>query len=134
MAQHFQTYEAGISRVEFFKMKLMCELGPVELKRLLDEKSSILLVDVRDRDSFAKEHIPGAINIPQLDVPKRFAEVPRDKTVVCYCWSPTCYMAAKACLDFAQHDYKVLELHGGIKAWKDSGYQVQTKGGDTAHA
>lgn len=134
MPQHFQTYEAGIARVDWFRAKLQCELGPVELNRLIDEKSSILVVDVRDSDSFAQEHIAGAINIPQHDLPKRFSEIPKDKTIVCYCWSAVCYMAAKACLDLAEHDYKVLELHGGIKGWKDAGFPLQGEGGDTAHA
>lgn len=134
MPQHFQTYEAGIARVDWFKAKLQCELGPVELKRLIDAKDSILVVDVRDRDSYAQEHIPGAINIPQHEVPKRFSEIPKDKTIVCYCWSPTCYMAAKACLDLAEHDYRVLELHGGIKSWKDADYPLQRVSGKTGHA
>lgn len=126
--------DAAVARVDYFRAKLMCEMGPVELKRLLDSKDSILVVDVRDRDSFAKEHIPGAMSIPLHDIPKRLAELPRDKTIVCYCWSPTCFMAAKACLDLAQRDFKVLELFGGIKAWKDAEFPAEGASISAGHA
>jgi ArsR family transcriptional regulator len=134
MPQTLQAYDVAAARVDFFKAKLLCEMGPVELNRLLNEKNSIAVIDVRDHDSYVKEHIPGAINIPLADVPKRLADVPRDKTIVCYCWSATCFMSAKACLDLAQRGFKVLELFGGIKAWKDAGFQAEGAGISPGHA
>ena len=45
----------------------------------------ILLVDVRDADSYRVDHIEGAINLPLEEVAARAAELPRDKVLVTYC-------------------------------------------------
>lgn len=115
----------ALSSADWFKAKLQFEMGPVELDELMREKGSIMVLDVRDADSYAKEHIPGAVNIPLLDIPKRLAQIPKDKTIVTYCWSVTCHLATKAALDLAQRDYKVLEMIGGIAEWKKNGLSVE---------
>jgi len=115
----------ALSSADWFKAKLQFEMGPVELDELMHEKRSIMVLDVRDADSFGKEHIPGAVNIPLLDIPKRLAQIPKDKTIVTYCWSVTCHLATKAALDLAQREYKVLEMVGGIAEWKKNGLAVE---------
>ncbi len=45
--------------------RVTCE----ELKHLVDEGANILLVDTRGVSHFQKEHIPGAINIPNNPFP-----------------------------------------------------------------
>ena len=125
MPNVLQSSANALTSVDWFKAKLQFEIGPVELKRLLEGKSSVLVVDVRDVGSYCQEHIPGAVNIPLREFPKRLAELPRDKTIVCYCWSPTCFMATKAALDLAHRDFKVQEMAGGIKAWKEAGQPVE---------
>jgi rhodanese-related sulfurtransferase len=125
MSQTLHHREASLARADWFRAKLQCELGPVELKRLVDQKDSLVIIDVRDAESFAREHIPGAVNVPQSELIKSLSTLPKDKTLICYCWSATCFMAAKACLDLAQRDFNVLELLGGIKAWKDAEFPVE---------
>lgn len=129
MAETLHHHDAALTRTDWFKAKLQCELGPVELKRLMDQKDSLFVVDVRDPGAFNREHVPGAVNIPMQDIPKRLKDIPKEKTIVCYCWSTTCFMAAKACLDLAQRDFKVLEMLGGIKAWKDADLPVEGSSG-----
>ncbi len=125
MPQTIQSPVNALSSADWFKAKLQFEIGPVELDHLLEEKDSVIALDVRDADSFAKEHIPGAINIPLADLPKRFSQIPRDKTIVTYCWTVTCHLATKAALELAEHGYKVLELVGGIGEWKKGGLPVE---------
>ena len=125
MLETMHTPVYAISRVDWFKAKLQCEIGPVELKRLLDEKGSLLVLDVRDAGSFKEERVPGALNIPLCDLPKRLAELPRDKTIVTYCWSLTCHLATKAALELAHRGYKIQELVGGIKEWKAAGLPME---------
>jgi rhodanese-related sulfurtransferase len=51
----------------------------------------ITLVDVLSPESFAARHIPGAINLPVVDIARRAAEVLPDKhaRIVTYCGGPT---------------------------------------------
>ena len=55
-----------------------------ELKEMVDQGKAVV-VDVRDRVSFATEHIPGSINIPFQETASRIGELPRDKMIVTYC-------------------------------------------------
>ena len=55
-----------------------------ELKDLLDSKADIVLVDVRNTDSYDLSHIPGAIVIPSGEIRDRHDELPRDKMIVLY--------------------------------------------------
>jgi rhodanese-related sulfurtransferase len=51
----------------------------------------LTLVDVLSPESFAAMHIPGAINLPVVDLARRAAEVllDRDAAVITYCGGPT---------------------------------------------
>lgn len=44
-----------------------------------------VVVDVRDANSFAASHIPGAIHVPYATVEANLATLPRDKELVFYC-------------------------------------------------
>ena len=62
-----------------------------ELKKLIDEKSDIVIVDTRDSLSYDYGHIPGAVNIyydPNGDPMNRemtLVALPADKLIVLYC-------------------------------------------------
>ncbi|MEP6924975.1 MAG: rhodanese-like domain-containing protein [Pyrinomonadaceae bacterium] len=65
---------------------------PEEAKRisLADAKAAydaknVVIVDTRDKDSFAQEHIKGAINIPIAEFENRLKELPADKQIIAYC-------------------------------------------------
>lgn len=118
--------EIAREAVEFFKSKLQFEAMPSQLEAIKD-KESVLILDVRDEKSFDGEHIKGAVNIPLDELPRRFHELPKEKTVVTYSWSETCPMSARAALDLAHYGYKVQELFGGIKAWKREGRDVEKR-------
>jgi len=51
----------------------------------------ITLVDVLSPESFAANHIPGAISLPVVDLARRAAEALPDRTapIVTYCGGPT---------------------------------------------
>ncbi len=54
------------------------------------ERRAIIL-DVLSPESFAGQHLPGAINLPVADIPRRAAEVLPDRhaPIVTYCGGPT---------------------------------------------
>jgi rhodanese-like protein len=49
------------------------------------------LVDVLSPESYSTRHIPGAVNLPVADIPRRAPEVlpDRDAPIIVYCGSPT---------------------------------------------
>jgi phage shock protein E len=60
-------------------------IGLADLKRLLDEEAQ--LVEVLPQRQYAKEHLPGAINIPLKQLDATSAEgLDRSRAVVVYCW------------------------------------------------
>ena len=54
------------------------EIVPDELKKLVEQKAKVIIIDVRDQSQFQKETIKGAIHIPLEDVEKRLKEIPHD--------------------------------------------------------
>jgi rhodanese-related sulfurtransferase len=105
--------------VEFFQSKLEFQTTPFTLKHNM-EKGKAYLLDVRDKAAYDAEHIPGAVNTPLADLEKSLGQLPKDKTLVTYCWHFACALAPKAALFLAQNGFKVQELNGGIEMWKRS--------------
>lgn len=55
-----------------------------DAKKLFDEGEAFF-IDTRSADSYALEHIKGAVNIPVDAIEQRLKEVPKDKTIIAYC-------------------------------------------------
>ncbi|MBI5202782.1 MAG: rhodanese-like domain-containing protein [Elusimicrobia bacterium] len=116
----------ALSAVEYFNAKLQFEATPYGIKNS-DKPANLFMLDVRDAESFAAEHVPGATNIPLVELTKKLKTLPKDKTIITYCWHHDCAAAPKAALELAQHGFTVKEMSGGIKAWKDAGFPVEGK-------
>jgi len=107
-------------RAQFFRTKMDAEWGPYDLKSALDARAqNIVVLDTRDAESFAQEHIVGAVNIPTDQLPQRLQELAKDKEIVPYCWSVVCHLATRAALYLSEQGYTVHELAGGIEYWKN---------------
>ncbi len=59
-------------------------VSAADLKALLD-KNAAVTVDVRDVQSYAQQHIKGAISMPLNEIAGRLNELPRNKKIVTYC-------------------------------------------------
>ncbi|HVE13079.1 MAG TPA: rhodanese-like domain-containing protein [Elusimicrobiota bacterium] len=115
-----------IGAADYFAARLAYDATPNDLKPRI-ERGEVVVLDVRDKESFGAEHIPGARNVPLEDLHKEFASLSKDKTVVTYCWNITCHLATKAALELAQKGFKTQELVGGIDEWKKRGMPVERK-------
>ncbi|MFI5347717.1 MAG: rhodanese-like domain-containing protein [Elusimicrobiota bacterium] len=114
-----------IGAAEYLRAKLEYEASPYGLKTILETApETVLVLDVRDQDDYLDEHIRGAVNVPAESIVARLAGLPRDKTLVTYCWDMTCALAPKAALELAQKGFKVQFLAGGIAEWKHKGLPV----------
>lgn len=128
----FSQSDIELSR-KHFEEKLKVTLGPVGLEEMMKDpkkKDSFLVIDVRNRGGYRKEHIPGAINIPEEEIENRLNEIPKDKEIIVYCWTLVCHLAASAALTLAKNGYFVRELEGGIQQWKE--YEMPLEHGEMA--
>ncbi len=80
----------------------------------------ITVIDARDADQFAKEHIPGAINIEWRQAIARRNEIPKDQMVVYYCNTGSLSAQAVFALRVLGWD-NVKVLQDGIEGWKKKG-------------
>ena len=110
----------------YFAAKLAAELGPHNVKRLMDQdRHRIVLLDVRSRDGYAAGHLPGAVNIPFEELPARAKELPKRAEIIAYCWNVTCLLCTKAAYVLASKGYRVKEMIGGIEEWHNAGFPVE---------
>jgi hypothetical protein len=58
------------------------EMPPDELRKLIDQKAKMIIIDVRDETQFQKETIKGAIHVPYAELPARLKEIPKDTILV----------------------------------------------------
>jgi rhodanese-related sulfurtransferase len=111
--------------MEYFDAKLDFTIDPNGLNHLIEKHEQLNIIDVRDEETFRKGHLPGAINLPK-DRWQSFEGLTHDKTNVIYCYSITCMLATRACREFAENGYPVMELIGGFEEWQRSKMQVET--------
>ncbi len=96
-----------------------------ELKKELDGKKKVFLLDVREPAEFEDGHIAGAVNISVRELPKRVEELPKDRDIrmVAYCASGI--RSAYATMFLRVYGYRdVRTLEHGIREWIGAGYPV----------
>ncbi len=100
----------------------MHEVDPRTLKHWLDADKAVL-IDIREADEYAREHIPQARLVPlsgfnAADFPKE-----HEKVGVFHCHSGT--RTEQAAPQILETGFKeIYHLKGGLKGWKDAGYQI----------
>jgi molybdopterin/thiamine biosynthesis adenylyltransferase/rhodanese-related sulfurtransferase len=93
------------------------QLSVRELKRRRDAGEDVFVLDVREPYEYQIANIGGRL-IPQNDVPRRLAEIDRDREIVVQCRSGA--RSQKIAEFLKQAGYpKVVNLAGGILAWSD---------------
>ncbi len=60
-------------------------ITPKELKKMIENKADILVVDNQPKGAYDIGHILGAVNFPWATEIKMSANLPRDKVLVLYC-------------------------------------------------
>jgi rhodanese-related sulfurtransferase len=95
---------------------------------VLQARGAVLVVDVRNDDSFRAGHIPGAINVPIDEVERRTAEIisrAGSLAIVTYCSCVNEHTSAIAAEIFNKAGAcRATALAGGYPAWVAGGRQV----------
>jgi len=94
------------------------EIGPREVKQMMDEKQPFVLIDVREPHEFQICRIPGSTLIPLGEIPKRMHELDSASEIVVHCRSGQRSARAVEFLMKAGFQ-KIHNLKGGILAWSD---------------
>lgn len=87
--------------------------------------TNVVVLDVRTASEFAEGHLERAVNIDyyQSDfIEKVISVLPREKTIAVYCRSGR--RSANAAEKLADKGYKLVNLKGGIIAWKDNNMPI----------
>jgi rhodanese-related sulfurtransferase len=104
-----------------------------EVERQIKDKGNVVIVDTDDSESYAAEHIKGAVNVtydPTADARAQddmLSALPGDKLLVFYCNCPHEEDSAPMVLEMQQLGYdrdKVKALKGGLTRWEQLGYPV----------
>jgi rhodanese-related sulfurtransferase len=102
------------------------EVSVAEVRKLLDAKAGIIVLDVRDRHEFAEGHIPGALNISRGSLEFKVGTVIPDKDariVVCCGLDLRSPAATRTLNDLGYRN--AVNMTGGLKAWREAGYGVE---------
>lgn len=90
--------------------------------------TNVVVLDVRTASEFAEGHLERAINIDyhQNDfLEKAKATLPHGKKIAVYCRSGR--RSSGAATKLSEDGYKLVNLKGGIAAWKEADMPVMTK-------
>ena len=101
-------------------------IKPEDLKKLIESKSDIVVVDTQPKSAYDIGHIPGAVNFPWASQIKTPSNLPRNKLLVLYCAcsheEDASDVAEQLMKKFGYKQVKVLE--GGWLRWEELGYPI----------
>lgn len=96
-----------------------------DVKKQLDRKATMVIVDARPPSDYARMHVAGAINVPFYEVEAYAKQLPKDRYIVSYCGCPHAESGkvrdALRTLGFP----RTAVMDEGLYAWRDRGYPVR---------
>jgi rhodanese-related sulfurtransferase len=95
------------------------------VKARLERGEKFLLVDVREDNEFAKDHLPSALHIGrgvlERDIEQKVPDL--NAEIVLYCGGG--FRSALAADNLQKMGYKnVISMDGGIREWREKGYPL----------
>lgn len=105
------------------------DISVTEVKALAESKKAVI-IDVNGSESYAKGHVPGALDYAAIKANLADA-LPKDKNtpIVAYCGGPKCKAYQAAANAAAKLGYKnVKHMSAGISGWKEAGQKMEKRG------
>ncbi len=123
MAQH----ASGFLRIVNDAKSRITECTVADIKPRLEAGEKFYLVDVREESEFAAGHLPGAVHLGkgviERDIERAVPETAAE--IVLYCGGG--YRSALAADNLQKMGYSnVISMDGGIRAWREAGYPMET--------
>jgi len=104
------------------------DISVSEVKALAESKKAVI-IDVNGSASYAKGHVPGALDYTAIQA-KLADTLPKDKStlIVAYCGGPKCKAYQSAATAAQKLGYKnVKHMSAGISGWKEAGQKIEKK-------
>jgi rhodanese-related sulfurtransferase len=97
-----------------------------EVKKRLDARQKLILVDVREESEWARGHLPGAIHLSrgilERDVEQAFPD--KHAPLVLYCGGG--YRSALSADNLQKMGYThVISMGGGWRGWTEAGFPIE---------
>lgn len=102
-----------------------------DVKRRLDSREKLTLIDVREDNEWARGHLPGALHLGKGIIERDIEEAIPDKEapLVLYCGGG--FRSALVADNLQKMGYKnVISMDGGWRGWSEAGYPVEKPGED----
>jgi rhodanese-related sulfurtransferase len=102
-----------------------------EIKRRLDTREKLTLIDVREESEWARGHLPGAVHLSKGVIERDIEEAFPDKEapLVLYCGGG--FRSALVADNLKKMGYtNVISMDGGWRGWTSAGYPVEKPGED----
>lgn len=120
----------NIDQLNHYKQKLAFETDSWDVYEALSRNEPLVVVDGRSAEAYAREHIPGAVNLPHREISAdTTAHLDKSRLYVCYCDGIGCNASTRTALKLLTLGFQVRELMGGLDWWKRDGYATA---GETA--
>lgn len=109
------------------------EIAAAEVHDLLDGDDPPVVVDIRNPPAFARERIPGSVNIPFSELPARVAELEGADRIVTVCPQGKASVQAARLISSYEGigDARVESMAEGIEGWE---WELEADGAERAEA
>jgi len=103
------------------------DMEPVSHEDLLERSRDglVTVLDVRPKDEFEVDHLPGAKNIPLEELETRLSEIDPTHEVIAYCRGPYCVLSFEAVAALRQRGIKARRLEDGLPEWRAAGLPLE---------
>lgn len=118
--------------LEYYRTENAVAVSPHDLKMEMDKGlKDTIIVDLRSKWEYDKEHIVGAISIPWIDatdkdaesqksrIVSEFRKLPSDKRIIVHCYTHYCMLAKHVWLMLAEQGISVHELNIWWNEWRN---------------
>ncbi|MCL4359825.1 rhodanese-like domain-containing protein [Patescibacteria group bacterium] len=108
----------------FYEDEMSAVVSPNTVKKMIDAKNTnYILVDLRTKAEYDKEHIVTAINIPAPgmtadQIVSAFTKLPKDKEIIVHCYSAYCTLGRTVGKLLSEHGIYVHEMDIGWSEWR----------------
>ncbi|WP_151635561.1 rhodanese-like domain-containing protein [Noviherbaspirillum aerium] len=122
-------------QLQHYLDKLAYEIDSWDLSVALKAGDRLIVIDTRAPELYAREHIPGAINLPHRTMSEETTRgLDRDALVVSYCDGIGCNGSTKGALNMTRLGFRVKELMGGLDWWKRDGHPTSGSQGSQGNS
>lgn len=119
---------AEVDRIVTSYLASKDDLEPVSSDELMARAGEglITILDVRPPEEYAREHLPGAVNVPLAELKNHLAGLPKAREVVAYCRGPWCVLSFEAVQLLRAAGFQARRLEVGLPEWRHAGRPTQT--------